>query len=366
MTKGRHPMHRRAFTLIELLVVIAIIAVLIALLLPAVQAAREAARRIQCTNNLKQMGLGLHNYHSANNVFPLGVSSAIYAMPPTYDVKQNFSAHALMLSYLEQSNVYNALNFNWGVDETATSQCYQINSTGINTQINAFICPSDPNAAQPDFNGATNTNNYFVSAGTTMNFSNIGVTTSLTVPTFAWPSTGVFTWMSSYGINTITDGTSNTIMLAEGAVDVQNMTYGQKNLGLKNIAALAALQLNDAESNPTAANQAVAVCNSAWTNATAATALSYERGENWAHGAMAYTMFNTILPPNANNSTWGNCSAVTGGRSTIVNSDSYHPGGANVSMADGSVKFMKSSTNQLTWWSLGTKANGEVISSDSY
>jgi prepilin-type N-terminal cleavage/methylation domain-containing protein/prepilin-type processing-associated H-X9-DG protein len=360
-------MNRRAFTLIELLVVIAIIAVLIALLLPAVQAAREAARRIQCTNNLKQMGLALHNYHSSNNVFPLGVSNTVYALPATYDIKQNFSAHALVLSYLEQSNVYNSLNFSWGVDETTTAQCYQVNSTGINTQILAFVCPSDPNAALPDQNGATNTNNYFVSAGTTMNFSNLGVTTSLNLATLSWPSTGVFTWLSSYGINSITDGTSNTIMLAEGAVDTQNMTYGQKNLGLKNIAALANLQLADAESSPATVLQAVAACNSAWTNAAAAgTALSFERGENWAHGAMAYTMFNTILPPNANNSSWGNCSAVTGGRSTIVNCDSYHPGGANTCMADGSVKFMKSSINQSTWWSLGTKANGEVISSDSY
>jgi prepilin-type N-terminal cleavage/methylation domain-containing protein/prepilin-type processing-associated H-X9-DG protein len=357
-------MQRRAFTLIELLVVIAIIAVLIALLLPAVQAAREAARRIQCTNNLKQMALALHNYHSANNTFPLGVSSAVYALPPVFNIKQNFSAHALILSYLEQSAIYNCLNFNWGVDESTSAQCYPINSTGFNSQINAFICPSDPNAGQPDQNGATNTNSYFACTGTTMNFSNIGVTISLNQPTIDWPSTGIFTWLKSYGINSVTDGTSNTIMLAEGAVDTQNMVAGQKNLGLKNIAALAALQLNDAESNATVANQAVAVCNAAWSNP--GTALSFERGENWAHGAMAYTLFNTILPPNANNNTWGNCSAVTGGRSTIVNSDSYHPGGVNTCMADGSVKFMKSSINQVTWWALGTRANGEVISSDSY
>src|SRR5215469_469464 len=99
---------RAGFTLIELLVVIAIIAVLIALLLPAVQAAREAARRAQCVNNLKQIGLGLHNYHSVNNTFPLGESLAPYAPPNTTHTWNNWGANALMLGYLEQTQVYNA------------------------------------------------------------------------------------------------------------------------------------------------------------------------------------------------------------------------------------------------------------------
>src|ERR1700743_844810 len=99
---------RRAFTLIELLVVIAIIAVLIALLLPAVQSAREAARRIQCTNNLKQIGLGLHNYPQTTNVFPLGSSSGMWSAVGVYNVKQNFGPLAMMLPYMELTTQYNA------------------------------------------------------------------------------------------------------------------------------------------------------------------------------------------------------------------------------------------------------------------
>src|SRR5690349_13275531 len=104
-------MRRRAFTLIELLVVIAIIAVLIALLLPAVQSAREAARRAQCTNNLKQIGLALHNYHDINGSFPMGCGSGMHDMPNTYIAKQGWSALAAILPMMEQTPLYNAINF---------------------------------------------------------------------------------------------------------------------------------------------------------------------------------------------------------------------------------------------------------------
>ena len=109
---------KRGFTLIELLVVIAIIAVLIALLLPAVQAAREAARRMQCVNNLKQIGLALHNYHSANDCFPMGSGSGVLTYPPPpYQAKECWAVHGAILQFLEQMPLYNAINFNWSPDE---------------------------------------------------------------------------------------------------------------------------------------------------------------------------------------------------------------------------------------------------------
>src|SRR5689334_17785574 len=164
---------RRGFTLIELLVVIAIIAVLIALLLPAVQAAREAARRAQCVNNLKQIGLALHNYHEVNNTFPMGCSSGMWSGVGVYSVKQNLSPHAAMLPFLGETPIYNAFNFNWGAEDSTSVLCYKINSTAQNATLKEFICPSDPNAGVPDHNNVANTNNYYGSVGTTMNFSQI-------------------------------------------------------------------------------------------------------------------------------------------------------------------------------------------------
>src|SRR5262249_18293076 len=136
-------MKRRGFTLIELLVVIAIIAVLIALLLPAVQAAREAARRSQCTNNLKQIGLALHNYHDINGSFPMGAGSGMESLGQ-YLAKQGWSYLGAMLPQLGEVPLYNACNFNFGVD--STNQAGAVNGTVIKTQVKGFLCPSDPNA----------------------------------------------------------------------------------------------------------------------------------------------------------------------------------------------------------------------------
>ena len=147
------PRPRRGFTLIELLVVIAIIGVLIALLLPAVQSAREAARRSQCVNNLKQLGLALNNYHSTNNSFPLGGNPAPYQpMNGGCTVWAGWSAQSMLLPYLEQVQVYNAINFYFTGRGSGVSE--NIQKTAMTTRINAFLCPSSRPPSQTWYNAA--------------------------------------------------------------------------------------------------------------------------------------------------------------------------------------------------------------------
>jgi prepilin-type N-terminal cleavage/methylation domain-containing protein/prepilin-type processing-associated H-X9-DG protein len=366
-------MRRRGFTLIELLVVIAIIAVLIALLLPAVQAAREAARRTQCVNNLKQIGLALHNYHQTHNVFAMGCSSGMWDALYDYNIKQNLSVHALILPFLEQTQIYNAFNFNWGGEDSTTVLCYQINQSAQNAVINAFVCPSDPNAAKPDHNNTPNTNNYYASVGTTMTWGLIGNPgpwaiisgNSPAAMSVNMPSTGMFTWQASYGIQNCTDGTSNTIAFAEAAVGTQVEQPKQRLLGLQSVQIPYTSMIYDASAAPAVTLSVIQLCSDAY-NSGKSGFIDLQRGENWSHGSMAMAMFNTITPPNAYNDTWTHCGRNASSRAVISNADSFHPGGVNTLMSDGSVRFVKDSVNMMTWWALGTKGNGEVISSDSY
>jgi prepilin-type N-terminal cleavage/methylation domain-containing protein/prepilin-type processing-associated H-X9-DG protein len=364
---------RPGFTLIELLVVIAIIAVLIALLLPAVQAAREAARRIQCVNKLKQIGLALQNYHSSVGSFPIGQSWAKTTPGATYGGNP-WSAYSQMLGYMEQSTVYNAINFSFAPAQ-ALNLAYYTNSTILYTRLDLFICPSDgvsPTtvaSARLDFNC-----NYVGSTGTTIEA--VGSTLqSVSIQ----PTTGIFGFdnpgvhgVPAYNMAGVTDGTSNTIAYSEHLVggdaaitDVRRASFG----GVTQVAGV--VSLNPASLSPQVV-QALAACAAyaqANVGSTNTAVGDTDGGCTWLDGYMGSTLFNTITPPNNPQYAWGSCQGdplYTWGLAGFVNSTSNHSGGSNFGFVDGSVRFLKSSISLQTYWALGTRAGGEVISSDSY
>ena len=341
------PIRKRGFTLIELLVVIAIIAVLIALLLPAVQAAREAARRAQCVNNLKQIGLALHNYHSATNSFPMGSTLQPWNVPGDQDGWSAWSAQALMLPYLEQTQIYNAINFNWACGCRGGSGA-AINATGYNTKINSFLCPSDGYA------GVSNINSYCGSMGTTT----INVTGQ---------TTGLFAYQTSYTMANFTDGTSNTIGYGEALVGDANGSA--KVLGNSTGNASGGGQASnklDISGMLPQVQADLALC-STWFMGGAVTG---GRGTRWGWGSIGASMFNTAVPPNGGGMVkWGACRmdcCVNAIHDHYTNATSNHSGGSNFAMCDGSVRFIKSTVSFPTYWAIGTRANGDVVSSDSY
>jgi len=348
---------RRGFTLIELLVVIAIIGVLIALLLPAVQAAREAARRSQCNNNLKQIGLAMHNYHSALNVFPMAKSRA-YANPGNSQAGwTEWSGHAMMLPYLEQQPIYNAINFYFAGGYNAAAS---INSTAYNAKIKTFLCPSDSYA------GVSNTNSYYASKGTT------------TQNGWQQQSTGPFTKGLAYGIEAITDGTANTVAFSEVLTGNSNNATLYRGNGITGVG-LGSYYFSDvfqtltpvgSQAPGTTIPAALQLCNTAYLAAIGTGSMSTNVGQRWGWGDEGMTIFHTIVPPNNTQYRWSTCRDGCGGcspdASLFTSARSNHSGGVNVLMCDGSVKFVKDSVSWQTWWSIGSKANGESVSSDSY
>jgi len=359
------PVQRRGFTLIELLVVIAIIAVLIALLLPAVQSAREAARRSQCVNNLKQIGLGLHNYHSTIDRFPIG--GACTQMAPNNGTGPNstawngWSAQAQMLGYMEQQAIYNACNFMLLSGDPGQVPGGYANSTVWFTKVNTFLCPSDGNAGSGT--GPNNRNSYLGSEGTTAQV-NPQVTT------------GMFANRDCYGIRDMTDGSSNTIAFGEALVGGPTANTYRGN-GINTAAVNNSATVFDVSSVIGQAQLAtdLPLCQGIWTAAInsgltgTAAGITSSVASNWVLGSAGYTMFNTIITPNSTQYKWGGCRNCSGcglDSASYMNSSSNHSGGCNFLMGDGSVKFIKSSVAQKTYWALGTKANGEVVDASAF
>jgi prepilin-type N-terminal cleavage/methylation domain-containing protein/prepilin-type processing-associated H-X9-DG protein len=360
---------RTGFTLIELLVVIAIIAVLIALLLPAVQAAREAARRAQCVNNMKQIGLAMHNYHSAINALPWGSGPWGW---------NDWSTHMMLLPYLEQTTLYNAINFGCTF---ADLNAGTMNTTAVYRQIAVVLCPSDVDRLST----LQGHNNYMGNAG------------SAPTSFYGWNGTpgapgafsGVFVFVGvecdigtpvgqCYGVNgqtgtfvsfaDIRDGLSQTSAFSERVKGIQNNNANIYD-ALKPSASLVNLQnvtiqnnnINDARPQDT-----YNACISQVLPTPVPTSMldgQDASGGRWDAGYAADTRYNHVIPPNGPSC---DCDNDDAGRCTAYTATSRHSGGVNVLMCDGSVRFVKSTVNAVTWWAVGTRANGEVVDSTAY
>jgi prepilin-type N-terminal cleavage/methylation domain-containing protein/prepilin-type processing-associated H-X9-DG protein len=355
----------RGFTLIELLVVIAIIAVLIALLLPAVQSAREAARRAQCVNNLKQLGLAVHNYVSQVGSFPasLVLNNTVLDAGSWLDY---LCWSAAILPQLEQSPLYNALNFSIYLDHPA-------NTTVAYTQLAVLLCPSESITQRPG--SPFGTLNYASNFGGP---APIQQWTGILVPAKP-PITDPFTtWVNGnnayFGFASITDGTSNTAMFSEKLLGLlSDVDVNRNSIYAIRSEFTAAVDLPTSvidTGNMQLALRFVQACNSI--PGTQIDTIGASNGNGWCW-LFSWPEFSTsenyshFMTPNTLSCTYpSDPFPGWGGVFAAVTATSNHPGGVNVGMGDGSVRFIKNSVNLQTWWALGSRNLGEVISSDAY
>jgi prepilin-type N-terminal cleavage/methylation domain-containing protein/prepilin-type processing-associated H-X9-DG protein len=315
------------FTLIELLVVISIIAVLIALLLPTVQSAREAARRAQCVNNLKQIGLAMHNYHDSQGQFPPGYlilpgGNTLMGPPDvlTHDTGPGWAWGSLLLPYLEQRTVYDALNFSlpcW----------FPANSTGARVSLNVFLCPSVSDSTRLydvlDQSGkrlATLSRSHYV--------GNSGRQEAWAYATDDWStlSDGPIYRNAQTRAASVTDGLSNTVFVGEHSAVLSDKTW----VGVV----------------PGAIGCPTPRFATSWCDVAATQVLCHSGPNPWENPPL-------IHPPNAR-------------MCKICQMYAEHPGGCNVLMGDGSVRFATSNISQIVWPALATRAGGEVISADAF
>ena len=386
MKRHDGPARRGGFTLIELLVVIAIIAVLISLLLPAVQSAREAARRIQCTNNLKQIGLAFMNYESANSCFPPTtiLVPAPTGAPATWSFQSSWSAFARSAPFLEQGSFYNSINFDLTYSKPP-------NTTVANTPLPFLYCPSDPGShLDDDTLGGTfyATTSYGTSDGDWYVWSVNWGTTNWVGPV----NRSLFGPNYSRKIAGVTDGLSNTLMASEGLIG-----HGQMRSCLTTPTAPSDpvtgtwTPTNVPVPGPISAQalaSVIASCNTS--GAKAGGPIGHTR---WTNGGVYYSGFTTAMPPNAgvkavSQATITLLSGATGNASNFgqnvamdwdsvdendggptymsLAASSNHSGGVNAVFGDGSVRYVRNTVDPTVWRNLGTIAGGEVISADQY
>jgi prepilin-type N-terminal cleavage/methylation domain-containing protein/prepilin-type processing-associated H-X9-DG protein len=348
---------RQAFTLIELLVVIAIIAVLIALLLPAVQAAREAARRSQCVNNLKQIGVALHSYVSIMSVMPPGrINTHISGAGDCWGL------FAQILPQMEQQAVYSSFNFSLAPDTPDPS-----NTTGNMTFLNALICPSDSAPQLITVSGFLfATHNYPMNTGST--YPVVANISAANMPSPAFPGNpnGPFFENSNVSPADFIDGMSSTVALSETVRSGSASTYATDPLNVFLVTG------NNSTTGPAITSDAdyTSLCLS---QQSSTTMFQATKGVRWNYGAPGHSMYNHRRVPNDPRA---DC---RGGLPHSVRSDplwswlslnivprSKHSGGVNALLADGHVQFVKNSIGVPVWQGLGSRNGGEVISADAF
>ena len=354
---------RKGFTLIELLVVISIIGVLVSLLLPAVQSAREAARRSQCVNNLKQLGLALHGYADSNGgMFP----PHLVDDPWNGNLNQTQSLQARILPYMEQTVIYNAINWNlpsrWGPaapggynDDAGGGLWGAIQYTAITNEIKSFLCPSDPNPGNLGRMGWTGRERR---VGVSNYPNNIGLNRHLNNWRMNGPGYIATTWdgalKPTVSLQTFQDGTSNTVVMSE-------WIKGRTSMDADGLHMVYQAGFNsDAFSGQPYAN---------WLQAQACQNKGLTRdwdwkGEWWIEGDR--NNYSHTQTPNRRACNYANVGVDGRGTITMMGASSLHPGGVNMVFGDGSVKFIKNAINYQTYYAIATPNGGEVVSSSDY
>ncbi len=378
--------HRRhGFTLVELLVVIAIIGILVGLLLPAVQAAREAARRMQCSNNLKQMGLAVYNYESAHKTFPPGRLApdwvrggaarrsysnynSVDQSPGSTDWTGFRSVHAFILPFMEQNNIYNLIDFGApsAVRMTRGGVPENTNYVAYANAANLFICPSDPNTGR-----VISENNYRYNFGGSTHFagarsSSANHDQNASIGPFRVTGNGAFTMGRGIRVGGVTDGLSNTVFFSErnkgSGGDLRNNPPDKRFDMITSPNRTRDLLMPDSVFDSCLAFAANPTPSRFHFNSPGRWLDGSDFSNGWPFAFYSSTMYNHVAPPNWSGFDCGTWSAIPDapGEHAIVAPRSMHTGGVNASMGDGSVHFISQAIDLQVWRALGTRDGGEV------